>query len=91
MGQVIDMASRKLADGETVTDKARDYDSVAAVWHGAPEMVLEVAKSHSLDYCDCAAYTIHSLLREAEGAAEKHEKAAQLLDFIRNEFFAGEE
>ena len=91
MGQVIDMASRKLADGETVTDKARDYDSVAAVWHGAPDRVLEVAKSLEMDYCDVAAYTIHSLLREAEGAAEKHEKAAQLLEFIRDEFFAGAE
>ena len=91
MGQVIDMASRKLADGDAAEDRARDYDSVAAVWHGAPEMVLEIAKSHEMDYCDAAAYTIHSLLREAEGAAEKHEKAAQLLEFIRSEFFAGEE
>ena len=91
MGQVIDMASRKLEDGEAAEDKARDYDSVAAVWHGAPEMVLEVAKSHDMDYCDCAAYTIHSLLREAEEAAVKHQKAADILDFIRSEFFAGEE
>ena len=91
MGQVIDITSRKLEDGEAAKDSARDYDSVAAVWHGAPEMVLEIAKSHSMDYCDCAAYTIHSLLREAEDAAEKHQKAADLLDFIRSEFFAGEE
>ena len=91
MGQVIDIAGRTLADGEAVEDKAQDYNAVAAVWHGAPEMVLEVAKSHEMDYCDAVAYTVHSLLREAEDVAEKHEKAAQLLEFIRDEFFAGEE
>jgi 4-hydroxy-3-methylbut-2-enyl diphosphate reductase IspH len=92
MGQVVGIKDGKtLSDGETVTDKAQDYDPVAAVWHGAPEMVLEVAKSHKMDYCDAAAYTIHSLLREAEGAAEKHQKAADLLEFIRESFFAGAE
>ena len=91
MGQVIDMAGRTLADGETVVDNAQEYNPVAEVWHGAPVYALELAKSLEMDYCDVAAYTIHSLLREAEGAAEKHEKAAQLLEFIRDEFFAGEE
>lgn len=92
MGQVVGIKDGKtLSDGDTVEDKAQDHDSVAAVWHGAPDRVLEVAKSLEMDYCDVAAYTIHSLLREAEGAAEKHEKAAQLLEFIRDEFFAGAE
>ena len=91
MGTVVDMAGRTLADGETVEDRDEERSAIAAVWHGAPEMVLEVAKSHSLDYCDVVAYTVHSLLREAEDAAEKHEKAAQLLEFIRDEFFAGAE
>ena len=54
-------------------------------------MLFRSAKLLEMDYCDVAAYTIHSLLREAEGAAEKHEKAAQLLEFIRDEFFAGAE
>jgi hypothetical protein len=91
MGQVIDMAGRTLADGETVSDKAQEYNPVAEVWHGAPVWVLETAKSLDMDYCDAAAYTIHSLLREAEGAAEKHERAAMLLEFIRDEFFADAE
>ena len=91
MGSVVDMAGNELVDGETVVDKAQEYNPVAEVWHGAPDRVLEVAKSLEMDYCDVAAYTIHSLLREAEDAAEKHEKAAQLLEFIRDEFFAGEE
>lgn len=91
MGQVIDMAGRTLADGEAVEDKAQEYNSVAKVWHGAPVYALELAKELSMDYCDVAAYTIHSLLREAEDSAEKHEKAAQLLEFIRDQFFAGEE
>jgi hypothetical protein len=52
---------------------------------------LELAKSLETDYCDVVAYTVHSLLREAEEAAVKHQKAADILDFIRNEFFAGEE
>jgi hypothetical protein len=91
MGQVIDMAGRTLADGETVEDRDEERSAIASVWHGAPEMVLEVAKLHEMDYCDAVAYTVHSLLREAEGAAEKHEKAAQLLEFIRDEFFADAE
>lgn len=92
MGQVVGIKDGKtLSDGETVTDKAQDYDSVAAVWHGAPDRVLELAKSLEMEYCDVAAYTIHSLLREAENSAEKHEKAAQLLEFIRDAFFADAE
>ena len=92
MGQVVGITDGKtLSDGEAVADKAQEYNPVAEVWHGAPVRVLEVAKSLDMDYCDVAAYTIHSLLREAEGAAEKHEKAAQLLEFIREEFFAGAE
>ena len=91
MGTVVDMAGRTLADGETVEDRDEERSAIAAVWHGAPEMVLEVAKSHSMDYCDAVAYTVHSLLREAEGAAEKHEQAAMLLEFIRDEFFADAE
>lgn len=91
MGQVIDMAGRTLAEGETVEDRDEERSAVAEVWHGAPVYALELAKELSMDYCDVAAYTIHSLLREAEDAAEKHEKAAQLLEFIRDQFFAGEE
>ena len=92
MGQVVSITDGKtLADGETVDDRDEERSAIASVWHGAPELVLAVAKSHEMDYCDAVTYTVHSLLREAEGAAEKHEKAAKLLEFIRDEFFAGAE
>ena len=90
MGQVVGIKDGKaLSDGETA--KQSERSDVAEVWHGAPVYVLEVAKSLDMDYCDAALYTVHSLLREAEDAAEKHERAAELLEFIRNEFFAGAE
>lgn len=93
MGDVIDMTGRVLAEGETVTENREEQEQRAAlyaVWADAPRAAREWAELHGFDYPDAVELLVHSLLTEAEEASAEHERAGQVLEFIRDRFFSGE-
>ena len=90
MGNVVDMTGREIAAGEEVTrDRDEQFRSAAFrdMWQAAPDMVRYLADEQEMPYADAAFAIVHSLLREAEQAAENHEVARQLLVTIGEEFF----
>ena len=94
MGSVVDMTGRELDAGEDVTATAGEQlerAELREIWESVPEIVREWADGHDLQYPAAVELMVHSLLAEAEGASEKHERAAQVLEFIRERFFAEED
>ena len=96
MGSVVDMTGRTLVEGEEVTGTAAEQlerAELREIWESVPEIVREWADGYDLQYPAAVELMVHSLLAEAEGASEKHERAGQVLEFIRSRFFAddGEE
>ena len=91
MGSVVDMTGRVLDAGEEITATAAEQlerAELREIWDSVPEIVREWADGHDLQYPAAVELMVHSLLTEALGASEKHERAAQVLEFIRSRFFA---
>ena len=91
MGSVVDMTGRTLVEGEDVTATAGEQlerAELREIWESVPEIVREWADSYELQYPAAVELMVHSLLTEALGASEKHERAGQVLEFIRERFFA---
>ena len=94
MGSVVDMTGRELDAGEEVTGTAAEQlerAELREIWESVPEIVRDWADSCDLQYPAAVELMVHSLLTEALGASEKHERAGQVLEFIRLRFFAEEE
>ena len=90
---VMDMTGRVLAEGEAVTEDRQEQEDRAQlreVWDEMPAFVRALAQKYELRYPDMVEVLIHSLLTEATGAAEKHERAAEVVEFIRSRFFEQE-
>ena len=90
---VVDMTGRELAPGESVTADRFEQEQAAEArefWDNVPAMVRYLAENtlDTLDYPDVVELIVHSLLTEAEQASEKHDRAAEVLEFIRGRFFA---
>ena len=91
---VMDMTGRVLEQGEEITENAREQAERAElhdIWHSSPEIVREWADGHDLEYPFAVEVMVHSLLSEAQQGAKKHERAAQVLEFVRSRFFAEDE
>ena len=87
---VMDMTGRVLEQGEEITENAREQAERAElheIWASVPEIVREWADSYELQYPAAVELMVHSLLTEATQGAEKHERAQQVLDFVRSRFF----
>ena len=94
MGTVIDMTGRMLVEGEEITATASEQlerAELREIWDSVPEIVREWADGHGMEYPAAVELMVHSLLTEATQGAEEHERAAQVLEFIRERFFAGDE
>jgi hypothetical protein len=94
MGSVVDMTGRTLVEGEEITATAGEQlerAELREIWESVPEIVREWADGHELQYPAAVELMVHSLLTEALGASEKHERAGQVLEFIGSRFFAGED
>ena len=94
MGAVVDMTGRVLAEGEDVTETAGEQLERAVMrehWLEVPVIVREWADASGLQYPDAVELMVHSLLSEAVQAAEKHERAVEVVEFIRSRFFAEED
>lgn len=94
--QVLDMTGRELSPGESVTEYRSEQQEAAEArdfWDSVPDMVRYLADNQfdHLDYPDVVELVVHSLLTEAEQAAEEHERAADVLEFIRGRFFSPDE
>jgi hypothetical protein len=88
------MTGRELDAGEEVTGTAAEQlerAELREIWDSVPEIVREWADGHELQYPAAVELMVHSLLTEALGASEKHERAAKVLEFIGSRFFAGED
>ena len=91
MGSVVDMTGRELVEGEVVTATAGEQlerATVRQVWDDAPVFVREWADSYGLEYPEAVELLVHSLLSEAVQAAEKYDRAGEVVEFIRSRFFA---
>ena len=62
-------------------------------WQEVPAMIRCLADDSfdTLGYPDVVELVVHSLLTEAEQASEKHDRAAEVLEFIRERFFASDD
>ena len=90
---VMDMTGRVLDVGEEVTEDRQEQEDRAqlrAAWDEIPALVRELAVTYDQSYPVMAEVVMHSLLTEATGAAEKHERAAEVVEFIRSRFFEQE-
>lgn len=90
---VVDMTGRVLEAGETVTETLEQQQFTAAYrdfWNSVPDMVRYLADQKGFEYPDCAELIIHSLLQEAVQASEKHDRAAEVVEFIRSSFYTSD-
>jgi uncharacterized protein (DUF2235 family) len=86
----MDMTGRVLDAGEAVTEDRREQEGRAhlrGVWDEIPAVVRELCETHQLNYPTMVEVVLHSLLTEATQGAEKHERAAEVVEFIRSRFF----
>ena len=91
MGEVVDMTGRVLAAGESVDKYRAEQEALApyrAAWDEAVELARYVADRHGLEYPEAVELIVHSLLQEAYQASEKHERAAEVLEFIGGCFYS---
>ena len=90
MGDVVDMTGRVLAEGETV-DVLRDEQfresAMRTLWQHAPDLVRAVAEREGLAYSDAAYCVVHSILREAEQAMDRHEAAREVFEGIGRDMY----
>ena len=94
MGAVVDMTGRVLEPGETVTLTADEQATSAKfdqLWHSAPDIVREIAERENLFYPHVVEVIVHSLLQEAVQAADRHEPAREVLEFIERSIFASDD
>ena len=94
MGSVVDMTGRELFEGEVITATAGEQLEGATTreaWDNAPLFVREWAELYGFDYPEAVELLVHSLLSEARQAAVKHDRAGEVLEFVRSRFFEAKE
>ena len=95
MGAVVDMTGRVLEPGQSMTANRFEQEQAAEAkefWHEVPSLIRYLADNSvdTLGYPDLVELVVHSLLTEAVQGAEKHERAAEVVEFIRSSFFAAD-
>jgi len=88
MGDVVDMTGRVLSSddhpfGDDIAHCTEgEKKLLRAAWDEAPAVARYFADRHGLDYDDAVICLVHSLLREADQAADRHPEAAFVWAFI---------
>jgi len=89
MGDVVDMTGRivvadqhPLGDSAVANVDSKDRETLEKAWREAPDVARYFADRHGLDYDDAVICLVHSLLREADQAADRHPEAAFVWAFI---------
>ena len=93
---VMDMTGRVLEAGESVdADRFEQLKAAEArdFWKEVPGMVRYMTDNNfdHLSYAEVTELIVHSLLTEAKQASDEHDRAAEVLDWIRGQFFAADE